>query len=434
MHHAVDLGQMPVHVGVGGGVRGRRVVALDQMAVQVADHHVVGGQLVVEHPGRLDHEQVRAADPGRHVARGPGHQAVAGQLGVQVGHLAPDQPHQVLGLDRDGHAGSSSRTAASTSSPPARRTGRRTPPPQLPQPVHHRVAAAAEVVVHSSVLGVELVVDGGVGRVRGVGARLRAPHHLRRRGDVGVGAGGHGGVDRRAQRRRLVGGGQGERQVEHVGVDLHHQPVLQQPTGDDELGDRDAGGVEGLHDRPGAERGGLDQGPVDVLRAGGQGLADDHPGQVVVDQHRAVAAVPVQRDQPVLADRLARRQVGQQLVHADPAALGLGRVRRGDLLVDEPAEDVADPALPGLVAPAARGDAAVHHAAHARHLGQPVAVHHVAGRGAHDRQQLARVDRPSGRAGDVGVDVAGGDRDALGQAGPGRGLARTARRPGRRAR
>ena len=45
----------------------------------------------------------------------------------------------------------------------------------------------------------------------------------------------------------------------------------------------------------------------------------------------------------------------------------------------------------------------------------------MAGRGTHDRDHLARRDgiRRGGR--DVGVDVADGDRDALGQAGPGRG-------------
>jgi hypothetical protein len=40
----------------------------------------------------------------------------------------------------------------------------------------------------------------------------------------------------------------------------------------------------------------------------------------VVDQHRAVAAVPVERDQAVLADRLLGGQPGQVLVHDSPAA------------------------------------------------------------------------------------------------------------------
>ena len=62
------------------------------------------------------------------------------------------------------------------------------------------------------------------------------------------------------------------------------------------------------------------------------------------------------------------------------------------------------------------------------HLGELVAVHHVAGRGAHDRDHLAGLDGLRGRGGDVGVDVADRDGDALGQAGPGGGLGGQARR------
>ena len=40
-------------------------------------------------------------------------------------------------------------------------------------------------------------------------------------------------------------------------------------------------------------------------------------------------------------------------------------------------------------------------------------------RGAHDREHLAGLDRLGGRGGDVRVDVADRDRDALGQSGPG---------------
>ena len=51
VHHAADLGHVPVDVGVRGGVaRTGRSVALDQRAVEVADDHAVGGQLVVGDP------------------------------------------------------------------------------------------------------------------------------------------------------------------------------------------------------------------------------------------------------------------------------------------------------------------------------------------------------------------------------------------------
>ena len=46
-------------------------------------------------------------------------------------------------------------------------------------------------------------------------------------------------------------------------------------------------------------------------------------------------------------------------------------------------------------------------------------VHDVARGGAHDGDHLARLDGPAAGAADVGVDVADGDGDALGQPGPG---------------
>jgi hypothetical protein len=91
-------------------------------------------------------------------------------------------------------------------------------------------------------------------------------------------------------------------------------------------------------------------------------------------------------------------------------------------VVDEPPEDVADATLAGLVAPEPGDDAAIDDAAHARHVVQRVAVHHVAGRGAHDRDHLAGFDRSCCRRSDMGVDVADGDCDALGEPGPGGGL------------
>ena len=59
--------------------------------------------------------------------------------------------------------------------------------------------------------------------------------------------------------------------------------------------------VERLDDGARTERGRLDQGSVDVLRLGGQRLADDHSREFMIHQHRPVAAVPVQGQQPVLA-------------------------------------------------------------------------------------------------------------------------------------
>ena len=93
-----------------------------------------------------------------------------------------------------------------------------------------------------------------------------------------------------------------------------------------------------------------------------------------------------------------------------------------DAVLGEPAEDVAHAALAGLVAPEPVHDSAVHHTAHAGHFAQLGSVHDVAGGGAHDGHELARLHGPGGRGGDVGVDIADGDGDALRQSGPGGGL------------
>src|ERR1035438_9957005 len=73
------------------------------------------------------------------------------------------------------------------------------------QPVHDVGATAAEVVVQLGVVGEELVVGlhvCGDGLVDGL---VGSPHGTGRGMDVGVGASSDGGVDRRAQRRALLG-------------------------------------------------------------------------------------------------------------------------------------------------------------------------------------------------------------------------------------
>ena len=110
-------------------------------------------------------------------------------------------------------------------------------------------------------------------------------------------------------------------------------------------------------------------------------------------------------------------------MHRQAAFCGRVGVGRRHRVLGEPGEDVADAALACLISPAPGDDAAVNHAAHARHLGQFRAVHHVAGGGAHDRDHLAGLGSGGGRRGDVRVDVAGRHRDAFRQAGPFRRVA-----------
>ena len=140
-------------------------------------------------------------------------------------------------------------------------------------------------------------------------------------------------------------------------------------------------------------------------RAGGEGEADEHAAELVVDEHGAVAVEPVEREQPVRADVLRRGERRQPLV------LVAGQV--GD-----PGEAVPHAGLAGLVAVQPGHDPVAHHAAHAGHLDEPLAAHHVAGGGAHDHQHLAGIDGLGRGRGDVGVDVAHRHRDPGSQARP----------------
>src|SRR6185312_16445311 len=144
--------------------------------------------------------------------------------------------------------------------------------------------------------------------------------------------------------------------------------------------------------------------------------------QLVVNEYRAIAALPVEGDETVGADRLILREFGEVFVDAEAAALRLLVVTAGHLVLHVPGEDVADSGLAGLVAVETRDDASVDHAAHAGNLLQHVAVHHVTGGGAHDGEHLAGLDRARRGCRDVGVDVADSDGDALGEAGPGGSL------------
>ncbi len=388
-----------------------------------------GGQVVVGDAARLDHHQVgaaraRAGHPGGDVARGPGDQVVLHERGVQGADLVAGagdrRSSRVIGGHRwlPSGLGVSCSLASVAGEFRAARPGGEHPVAEGPQPVHDLVGAAAEVVVQPHVLGVQLVVDVGAGRVGRVHRVLLAAHGRGGGRHVGVGARRDRGVDGRAERGALAGGDDAERAPQHVRVDLHHERVLEQAAGHHELGDPAAGGGERVDDDPGAERGRFHQRPVDVRRPGGQGEAHDRAGQLDIDQHRAVPVEPVQGDQPVRAGGLARGLRRQQLEQGHAAPLGLVPVAGRDGVIEEPGEDVADPALPGLVAVLAGDDAAVHHPAHAGHLGERRRVHHVAGRGTHDGHHLTRGDGVGRGRGDVRVHVADGHGDAFGQPGP----------------
>ena len=105
-----------------------------------------------------------------------------------------------------------------------------------------------------------------------------------------------------------------------------------------------------------------------------------------------------------------------------PALAGLDVVALRDAVVDEPGEDVADAGLAGFISPTAVEDAAVYYSAHSGNFAQHIGIHHMARRGAHDRNQLSRIQGIGRGHGDVGIDVADGDGDPRWEPGPFGGL------------
>src|SRR5674476_1429080 len=98
-----DVGHMPIDVGVGGSVRRRCMVALDQCAEEVGDDHVRCRQLVVGDSRGFDDHEVVPGHAGRHVAGGPDDQSVSRELAMQVGDSLTQRVDGVAGAR--GHVG-----------------------------------------------------------------------------------------------------------------------------------------------------------------------------------------------------------------------------------------------------------------------------------------------------------------------------------------
>ena len=152
------------------------------------------------------------------------------------------------------------------------------------------------------------------------------------------------------------------------------------------------------HDHPGAERGRLEQRAVDLFGRVASVWPTIEAAQLVVDEHRAVAVVPVEGDEAVGADRLLEARSVRYWWTLVAGRRGGLDVPTRHLVLDVPGEDVADAGLAGLVAVQPVDDAAVDDAAHAGDLGEVVAVHDVAGARAHDREHLAGLDGLARRA------------------------------------
>ena len=57
MDHAAYFGESLVDLYMGGGVRGGLIVAFDDIAFQVNNDHIIGGQFVIIHAAGLDGEE-----------------------------------------------------------------------------------------------------------------------------------------------------------------------------------------------------------------------------------------------------------------------------------------------------------------------------------------------------------------------------------------
>ena len=240
-------------------------------------------------------------------------------------------------------------------------------------------------------------------------------------GDVAMGAADDGAENRGAQRTGLGGTADLHRAIADVGVNLHdHRALLGDAAAVDYLLDFHAVFLDAVDDRQRAEGGRLDQGAVDLRGGGVQGLADQQAGEQGVDEDRAVAVVPIERDQAAFAGAELFGRHGE--IGDDVAA---GRVGAGGQILGKPVEDVADGRLARFQAVHAGDNRAGDDAAEAGDVGKRAidrGDHHVAGARADDLHQRAGLDARAHGA-EMGIERpdrhgnAGRQADALGHLG-----------------
>ena len=212
-----------------------------------------------------------------------------------------------------------------------------------------------------------------------------------------------------------------EREAGDVGVDLHQQRVLGQAAGDDDSTGRPFSPKVSTMTRCEGSR--LEQCAVQTSSATGASVCPrTGPESWWSNEDRPVARMPVQCDQPVLADP-ARGQLGEAAGAGSPAAAAASAYDAGTHVSVNLAEDVADPALADLVAPepvdaSPPSTTPTCPAPRRQHVG----AHHVAGGGAHDGDHPAGPDRLGGGSGQWASTFPDRDGDALRQAGPRGGL------------
>ena len=221
------------------------------------------------------------------------------------------------------------------------------------------------------------------------------------------GSGRDRGEHRGPEGRRLTGLGDPHRPPGYVGGQTHQESVLEweATTGHDFL-DRDPGVFERVDDDPGAEHGGLEQGPIDLPGLGSECEPHHEPGQVGVHQDRAIAVPPVEGDEARFPGSEAGRLVFQR------SMFRLTRSGIGPQEVGEPGKHVSHRRLARLVPEHAGDHAVLDDPAEARNDAVDVGQGEVAGAGAHDRHQAPRAHHRRRGDRDVGVDVGHRHRSA----------------------
>ena len=171
----------------------------------------------------------------------------------------------------------------------------------------------------------------------------------------------HGGGDRRAESAGLTRARDLHDAARDVGINLHEQRIfLGDAARAHDLVDTHAIFLDALDDRARAKRGRLDQGAIDVRPRRIEVLAEQQPGEPLVDENGPIAVVPVERQKAGLPWTLLRRLGGQFGVQRRVAA-------QNDF--DPPFEDVADGRLAGFDAEEAGQNGAFHDAADAGNIG-----------------------------------------------------------------
>ena len=214
--------------------------------------------------------------------------------------------------------------------------------------------------------------------------------------------------DGRTQRAGLRRARHLHRPTRHVCVNLHRQCALV----------RDAAAVHyrrNLHavflkpvdDGQCAKRRSLDESAVNFRRRRVKRLADEQTGEFLIHENRAIAIVPIQRDQSGFARLQFQRRLVQITVRQNffPARFDV---------IHQPVEQIAHGGLAGFESEISRQHASVHDAAKSRHIGQFFCVRRnrdVAGARANDFHQRSRRHTRTDRA-EMRVECTDRDRNS----------------------